>query len=265
MEKFISFDLKADFGFFKKPDVNDGLQLSYNMLHKPALLGILGAIAGLKGYNELGKLPEYYERLAPSLILGLAPLNGYHERGNFGRTVIAYTNTVGYANEDGGTHIIHEHTLVKPAYRCYLLLDTTYNADHALLYQQITTNSAVFVPYFGKNEFQLWWDNVQEYEWDRFEAKDNFRVDSLFIRSYPLKSDRVKPDIDFMSNTVVNASSFAYFERLPWRFLHEPKMIQYELAEFAYTDWVLKPSSRIEQLFELTLPHTQQSTIVQLF
>lgn len=265
MEKLISFDLKADFGFFKKPDVNDGLQLSYNMLHKPALLGILGAIAGLKGYTELGKLPEYYERLAPGLLIGLAPLQDYHERGNFGRTVIAYTNTVGYANEDGGTHIIYEHTLIKPAYRCYLLLDTTYNADHAQLYQQITSHSAVFVPYFGKNEFQLWWENVQEYEWDRFEAKDNFRIDSLFIRSYPLKAERVKPDIDFETNVVVNASSFAYFERLPWRFLQEPKMIQYELAEFAYTDWVLKASSRVEQLFALNTTNTSVSSIIQLF
>jgi CRISPR-associated protein Cas5h len=48
--KLVSFDLKADFGFFKKPDINDGLYLTYNMLHKPTLLGILGAIVGLQGY-----------------------------------------------------------------------------------------------------------------------------------------------------------------------------------------------------------------------
>lgn len=264
MEKFISFDLKADFGFFKKPDVNEGLQLSYNMLHKPALLGILGAIAGFKGYTEFGKIPEYYERLAPSLMLSIAPLDGFHEKGNFGRTVIAYTNTVGYANEDG-THIVYEHTLIKPAYRCYLLLDTTYNSDHARLYQQITSQSATYVPYLGKNEFHVWWENVAEYEWDSFEAEDNFRIDSLFIRSFPLKDQRIAPDIDFVSNTVVNTSSFAYFERLPLQFRTEPKMIQYELAEFAYTDWVLSPKSRMDKLFRLTSPANQQSSIVQLF
>ena len=45
-QRLISFDIQADFGFFKKPDYNDGVLLTYNMLHKPALLGILGAIIG---------------------------------------------------------------------------------------------------------------------------------------------------------------------------------------------------------------------------
>ena len=38
-QRLISFDIQADFGFFKKPDYNDGVLLTYNMLHKPALLG----------------------------------------------------------------------------------------------------------------------------------------------------------------------------------------------------------------------------------
>ena len=46
-QRLISFDIQADFGFFKKPDYNDGVLLTYNMLHKPALLGILGAITAL--------------------------------------------------------------------------------------------------------------------------------------------------------------------------------------------------------------------------
>lgn len=62
-QKLISFDLKAEMGFFKKPDINDGIYLTYNMLHKPALLGILGAIIGLKGYEKKGIMPEYYSRL----------------------------------------------------------------------------------------------------------------------------------------------------------------------------------------------------------
>ena len=53
-QRLISFDIQADFGFFKKPDYNDGVLLTYNMLHKPALLGILGAIIGLRGYRKKG-------------------------------------------------------------------------------------------------------------------------------------------------------------------------------------------------------------------
>lgn len=51
-QRLISFDIQADFGFFKKPDYNDGVLLTYNMLHKPALLGILGTIIGLRGYRK---------------------------------------------------------------------------------------------------------------------------------------------------------------------------------------------------------------------
>ena len=54
--KLISFDLCADMGFLKKPDINEKIYLTYNMLHKPALLGILGAIIGLimmiKGWKD---------------------------------------------------------------------------------------------------------------------------------------------------------------------------------------------------------------------
>ena len=30
-QRLISFDIQADFGFFKKPDYNDGVLLSYNI------------------------------------------------------------------------------------------------------------------------------------------------------------------------------------------------------------------------------------------
>jgi len=49
-------------------DRNDGLQLSYNMLHKPGLLGVLGAIVGLEGYKQKGELPMYYQQLKHLLV-----------------------------------------------------------------------------------------------------------------------------------------------------------------------------------------------------
>lgn len=51
-QRLISFDIQADFGFFKKPDYNDGVLLTYNMLHKPALLGILGGYYRFAGLSE---------------------------------------------------------------------------------------------------------------------------------------------------------------------------------------------------------------------
>ena len=101
--KLVSFDIEADFGFFRKPDTNNTINLSYNLIHKPAILGIFGAILGLEGYKEKGKLPQYYE-LLKSLKVGVQPLN--HEKGNFLKTNIKYSNTVGYANK--GTNFLTE-------------------------------------------------------------------------------------------------------------------------------------------------------------
>ena len=112
-QRLISFDIQADFGFFKKPDYNDGVLLTYNMLHKPALLGILGAIIGLRGYRKKGEWPEYYQRLA-ALPVGIEPLEGRHEKGNFQKTIVKYTNTVGYANQDGNLSLIHISEPTRP-------------------------------------------------------------------------------------------------------------------------------------------------------
>ena len=56
MIKLISVDFYADFGFLKKPDTNNPMYFSFNMLHKPALLGILGAIIGERGFYDDTKL-----------------------------------------------------------------------------------------------------------------------------------------------------------------------------------------------------------------
>ena len=121
-QKLISFDLKAEMGFFKKPDINDGIYLTYNMLHKPALLGILGAIVGLKGHEKEGVLPEYYCTVR-DLKVAVQPLAS--DNGNYTKEVITYNNGTGFAsNEAGGNLIVKEQTLLKPSYRCYLLLNT---------------------------------------------------------------------------------------------------------------------------------------------
>ncbi len=268
-QRLISFDLKADFGCMKKPDVNDGLMLTFNMLHKPALLGILGAIVGLKGYSKHKEFPEYY-KVFKDLKIGIEPL--LHDKGNFTKTVIRYTNTVGYANknEQGGgtTQIIDEQTLIAPAYRCYLLLNTD-DEKQLELYERIRKSEAVYLPYIGKNECATWfWTDedlgygFKEYDEAKgFTPSTTFKIDSLFIRDYPLKDNRLKPKFSPISRSVLNQSSFAYFERLPLRF--DENLFQYELAEFAYSDWVFQSDSIAENLFEIK--KSTFSKIIQLF
>ncbi|MBK7700808.1 MAG: CRISPR-associated protein Cas5 [Saprospiraceae bacterium] len=143
MQKLISVDFKADFGFFRKPDANNTINLSYNIAHKPAILGIFGAIIGMDGYQERGKIPEYYNKLS-HIGIGITPLG--HEKGNFQKTVIKYSNTVGYANK-GSNYLTEESTLIKPTYRIYAILDLE-NEHEQKLYEYLRKGYSEFIPLF---------------------------------------------------------------------------------------------------------------------
>lgn len=256
MQKLISIDLKSDFGFFRKPDANNTINLSYNMLHKPALLGILGAIIGLEGYKEKGKFPEYYEKLK-NLLIGIEPLD--HEKGNFQKTVIKYSNTIGYAN-NGSNYLTEEATLIKPSYRIYLLLEQENEHQHKL-YAYLKEGIAEFLPYFGKNEFPIWWEKAsfKEYEFEKVVANENsYRVSSLFT----IEEDKL-PVIDFEQEESARRRDpklgppYIYFERLPLTF--DEVLIQYQLGKFVYSNYLFKKELTLSNLFKL-----EQSMYVQL-
>jgi len=259
MKKLISFDLESQMGFFKKPDINDGIYLTYNMIHKPALLGILGAIIGLEGYKENGKLPQYYLELQ-NLQIGIEPLN--HDKGNFTKTIVKYCNGVGYASQEvGGNLIIVEQTLIKPSYRVYLLLNLEIS-NELKLYTYIKECKAEYLPYLGKNDHSVWWtkESVKEYEFRRFENENDFKISSIFRKENSVKEERVKPKIKFRNRDISDYQQFVFFERLPISF--HSKLFQYELAEFAFTNWTIAQDSTIENLFELS--SRNETIIIQL-
>lgn len=255
-KKLISFDLRADFGFLKKPDYNDGLLLSYNMLHKPALLGILGAIIGLKGYTQKGVKPQYREILE-SVPIAIAPLEGLHQDGNFKKSSIRYTNTVGYANQDGNL-IIEESVLIKPGYRCFLLLDLI-DEYQQKLYNYLKGRKAEFIPYLGKNEYQAWIEEVKEYQFEEFMPDNSFKISSLFLKEGILNDQMEQGGISFDFKTII-PGKFCYFERLPIGF--QKALNQYELGEFVFTDWLLKKENKIKNLYRLT--DNENELIIQL-
>jgi CRISPR-associated protein Cas5h len=234
MKKLISIDLFADFGMLKKPDTNEPVYLTFNMLHKPALLGILGAIAGLKGFEKKGVLPEYYIQLQ-NLKVGIQPLN--HEKGNYQKTTISYNNTTGMASkETGGNLIVNEQTLVAPAFRCYFLLDIK-NDLHQKIDQHLANYHAEYLPYFGKNECSIWWKDYKEYDdVEDFEALESFKIYTIYIKDKPVKDGKdIQP---FNPVFTPEGNTFSYFERLP--VAYDEKLLQYEYRNFAFTDWSLK-------------------------
>lgn len=247
--KLISFDIESNFGFFRKPESNNTLNVSYNMIHRPAILGILGAIIGLEGYKEKGKFPEYYKRLN-HLKIGITPLN--HEQGNYLKTPIKYSNTVGYANK-GATFLTEELTLIAPKYRVYLLLNLN-SDDEVLLYNSLKDKKSEFIPYFGKNEFTAWWDNFIEYEFSEVNSESNLsgKLETLFVRNQIVKESIVEDDtsiLDLLDTDDFDEVPFMYFERLPVDF--DMDLIQYQMEEMVFTNYKIKNLQNLPDLYYL--------------
>lgn len=247
--RVISFVLESDFGFLRKPETNEGIQLSFNMLHKPALLGILGAILGLEGYREKDKWPEYYLRLK-NLKLGIAPQIGRHERGNFSRTVLTYNNGVGYASQEkGGNLLITENTLISPAYEVFLLLEES-NALHQSLGEALAKGEAHFIPYLGKNEHYAWWDKASVKWFDAQPVTPSSQalvIDSLFYKDSAVSGGRASQAGFFLDS--LGSDDFLYFERLPVGF--NEKLQQYDYADFAYSNCQWKLDGGIASLYAI--------------
>lgn len=250
----ISFDIHAEMGFFKKPDINSDICLTYNMLHKPALLGILGAISGLKGYVENGKLPEYYQILK-NLKIGIQPLNS--DKGNYTKTVIKYNNGTGFANV--GILNISEQVLISPSFRCYLLLNLD-DKDHVTLFENLKLGKAEYIPYLGKNEFSAWWSNFVEYpDAETFCYDGDFKVISLFA-----KTDAVgKYVVKAMGRHIVGKIDlpFLYFEKLPVGF--DEELFQYKYVDFVFSNAVFQKDMNINNEWQF-VKINKNNEVVQL-
>lgn len=232
--KLISIELKSNFGFFKKPDINDSIYLTYNMIHKPALMGILGAILGFEGHKSYGKLPKYYDKLQKErkLQIGIEPINEGQTYGNFEKTTVKYNNATGHAS--AGTLNVLEQILIKPAYRIYLELD-----ENEELFRKLENHEAVFIPYLGKNDFPCWWENFKEdYGNVTNISSETFKIKTIFRKPKDSTLNELREQIafGFMAGMREKAEPvFSQFERLPTGFNEDLKQYS-EPEEFVYTN-----------------------------
>lgn len=184
----ISFILSGKTACFRKPDVNQYAYFTYNNIHKPALLGILGAIIGLGGYTKLyeenralkeGQIgftdgfPEYYEKLK-SLEISIIPLstNGY-----FSKKLQTFNNSVGYASkEEGGNLIVREQWIENPKWQ--ILIKDNGSNEYIKIKEYLEKGKCAYIPYLGKNDHPA---NISEVEIiDLGEAIEKEKISSLF-------------------------------------------------------------------------------------
>ena len=162
MYNVVQFTLSGEFAFFKKPDTNKEERLfTYSCVHKVILMGILGAIIGLGGYNQRKKgeqHPEFYDKLK-NIKVAIVPKN---ENSYIRKKFHTFNNSVGYAsNENGNNLVSKEQWLEKPIWEIIVLTDKTYYKDNGLdidvnllskIEEYLLNKKSIYIPYLGKNE-----------------------------------------------------------------------------------------------------------------
>ena len=171
--KALRFRLSGKTGFFKQPDVNTYLYYTYGQIHRVALLGLLGAILGYKGYNEKDreKYPEFYKKLKDLKISIVSEGND----GIFDRKLQAFNNSTAFAsNEEGGNLIVKQIWLENPSWLIYILLDSD---QSELIKEYILDKKTIFTPYLGTNDHMA---NISNCKIVDLEKSDENIIDSLF-------------------------------------------------------------------------------------
>lgn len=216
---------------FKKPDINDKIFITYNIIPKTYVFGILGAIMGYEGYaqnSDKTKMPEFYEKLK-DIRVAIAPSD--KNGGILKKEFILFNNTC-----NGETKNITEQTLVNPAYDIYIEIDEGHNE----LLKRLKAKEAEFLPYMGKNEFSLSWDNFHEHTvFEKVKQKEQFQVLTII----PKDENFVLKNSGHRERTT---NYFYLFERLPVDWSDNPR--QYKYQEFLYTNAVFKSSESLKSI-----------------
>lgn len=223
----IKFTLSGNTAFLKKPDVNSYYYFTYGCIHKVALLGILGAIAGYAGYNQMKEddtYPEFYKKLKDTRI-GIVQRN---TKGYISKKVQVFNNSVGYASkEQGGNLIIKEQWLENPKWDIYLLIQNDVELEIA---RRLNSFEFKYIPYLGKNDHIA---NIDDVELIKDIKKIN---NATIINSIFNKSDFVLAKKDAFSGFDDDDEEpiWKYEEKLPVSL--EEITNKYELDSFIATN-----------------------------
>lgn len=197
----ISFVISSDFGIFRKPEIVD-VGLTYEIIPKPTLLGILGAIMGFKGLTHPTEEDdlEYYEKLH-NLKVGIIPLE--HQKKTFKKRTtpikkifLNFNNVHSFGNTDGNW-ILKEQLLLNPVFRIFICQGGCEKNLFLDLKEKILKRQFEFYPYMGKNEFPITLSNPKVITPNRIDVNP-VKLDSIIFkevikREVLQKSPKSKP------------------------------------------------------------------------
>jgi len=230
MYETLKFDLSGRNAIFKKPDVNVKIYFTYNNIHKIALLGLLGAIIGLKGWHNnalfekaVPEYPEFYTELK-NISVSIIPIA---TKGYFPKKIQYFNNSVGYASkEEGGNLQVFEQWLENPKWTIYLKNDGVKPELWELLSNNLIHRKCYYVPYLGKNDFPAYINNVEKV---KIKQERSDFIDSLFVGELDLIQDDATKD---------DKSPYIFAEYLPTGL--QPKHNFYTYARIIYTNCMVK-------------------------
>jgi CRISPR-associated protein Cas5h len=210
---------------------------TYNNIHRVALLGLLGAVLGLKGYRSqdvFGKrqsvFPEFYEQLA-GLKLAIRPES---ERGYFTKKVQYFNNSVGYASREAGGNLqVFEQWLEKPVWTIYLTQGTVAQVLWDKLAAYLIEQRCVYIPYLGKNDFPAIIADVECSELAVVNPAGIRFIHSLFPGDLASIDD---------SETVDDQPAYIFSERAPVAL--QPEHNFYLFQQLLYTNCAVQPLER---------------------
>lgn len=200
--KCLRFELSGRYAFFKNPEFNlDGYEFSFEHIHKPAILGILGAVLGLKGRQQFkeNNLLEYYSKLK-DILIAIEP-----KKKIFDHFEYDFVNATGYANR-GYNQIIKRMYLNKPSWNIYLLKDSLDNDIYHQLCSLLKNKKSKFPIYLGDNSLKATIFDVKEIDLNTVK-KNTVIINSLFKRDILLNENNV---LKLYMPTSLKSVSFNY-------------------------------------------------------
>ena len=178
MTQIISFDITGPFAAFKDPSVTTNQTCNY-IPSKTAIVGILGAILGVKRDNQLGDIysKEYLDFFKTTKI-------GISLKTENPNKVIFYSNHRSFKGNGRKTKPVKKEVLENPSYTIYAALE-----QHKDLMGRLKKNNFVFPPYLGHAYCPATITNPKQYDSTKSQKSSNETRCVVLDESEPFSTD----------------------------------------------------------------------------